>query len=139
MMDINNIKCSFGLEFENGKRHENDAVSLDLWVQENTSKNPDGNPILYYKKQGIASPYLKQEDFCLIIMNKFQKSMIQKFGSSTLTIDGTHGMNCYDFELTTLMVLDEYRQGFPVSFMFSNRKDTYIYQLFFQQIKATVG
>uniref|UniRef100_A0A6P7GUU1 Uncharacterized protein LOC114341030 n=1 Tax=Diabrotica virgifera virgifera TaxID=50390 RepID=A0A6P7GUU1_DIAVI len=49
MSDVSNINRSFGLEFQDGKRHENDAVSLDLWVLENTSKPPDENPILFYK------------------------------------------------------------------------------------------
>jgi hypothetical protein len=36
----------------------------------------------------------------------------------------------YDFELTTIMVIDEFGQGFPVAFMFSNKKDTHIYEEF---------
>lgn len=42
-----------------------------------------------------------------------------------------HGLNNYDFELTTIMVVDEFGEGVPVAFMFSNRKDTYnIYNTF---------
>lgn len=63
MTDVNNIKQSFGLEYQDGKGHENDAISLDLWVQENLSKIPNENPILYYKKQGAESTLMKQEDF----------------------------------------------------------------------------
>lgn len=64
-------------------------------------------------------------------MTGTQRSILKEFGNQVITIDGTHGLNAYDFELTTLLTLDEYRQGFPVDFMFTNRKDTSIYQFFF--------
>lgn len=72
-------------------------------------------------------------------MTAIQKSIIKQFGHQVITIDGTHGLNAYDFELTTLLTLDEHRQGFPVAFMFSNRKDTLIYQFFFSYLKEAVG
>lgn len=78
-------------------------------------------------------------DFCLIVMTDFQKNMIKKFGNNIVALDGTHGLNNYDFELTTIMVVDEFGEGVPVSFMFSNRKDTYIYELFFGVVKSNVG
>jgi hypothetical protein len=30
------------------------------------------------------------------------------FGNNILVVDGTHGLKGYDFELTTLMVIDEF-------------------------------
>ena len=39
-------------------------------------------------------------------------------------------MNSYGFELTSLLVLDNLYQGFPCSFMFSNRTDTEMLDLF---------
>ncbi|KAH1028413.1 hypothetical protein HUJ05_001767 [Dendroctonus ponderosae] len=71
-------------------------------------------------------------------MNTFQKQMIQQF-PYTITIDSTHGLNGYDFELTTIMVLDEYHHGFPVAEMFTNRKDTVVQSIFFSAIKKSVG
>jgi hypothetical protein len=41
-------------------------------------------------------------------MNKSQKVMFKEFGNNILAVDGTHGLNGYDFELTTLMVIDEF-------------------------------
>lgn len=78
-------------------------------------------------------------DFCLIYMNRAQENILHKFASNILAIDSTHGLNIYDFELTTLMVIDEFGEGFPVSFMFSNRKDTIIHEIFFNCIKTRCG
>jgi hypothetical protein len=139
--DIWNIKNAYNIEIVDGKRHPNDATSVDLWVEECYSKDTEYNPVLFYKRQGdVTETYgLEKHDFCLIVMNKSQKVMFKEFGNNILAVDGTHGLNGYDFELTTLMVIDEFRQGFPVAFMFSNRKDTFVYKLFFQTIKSAVG
>ena len=70
---------------------------------------------MYYKPQGSEDDLLKNEDFCLILMNRSQLLMLKKFGSNIISIDSTHGLNQYDFELTTLMIVDEYGKGFPVA------------------------
>jgi hypothetical protein len=41
-------------------------------------------------------------------MTNFQKSMLQKFGCNIIAIHSTHGLNNYDFELTSVMVVDEF-------------------------------
>lgn len=119
-----------------GKRNFNDAFSVDLWVQECLSQKE--NPILFYKYQGQEHHVLRKEDFCLMIMNPFQRHMMKKF-TEIITVDGTHGMNAYDFEMTTIMVIDEFNHGFPVAVMFSNRKDTIVQTLFFNTLKETIG
>ena len=134
--DIRNIKTSYGVESKDGKRSSNDAFSVDLWVQE--GQNSEENPVLYYKHQGIEQGVLTKQDFCLIVMNTFQRQMLRSF-PSIITVDGTHGLNAYDFEMTTLMVINKFHHGFPVATMFSNRKDTIIQTIFFTYIKDTVG
>ena len=42
---------------------------------------------------------------------------------SNVCVDGTHGTNGYDFTLITVMVIDEYGEGFPVAWCISNRED----------------
>ncbi|KAJ8914302.1 hypothetical protein NQ315_011287 [Exocentrus adspersus] len=61
-------------------------------------------------------------------MKNSQQLMLEKFGCNTIAVDSTHGLNQYDFELTTVLVIDEYGEGFPAACMFSNRKDTYGYE-----------
>ncbi|KAL1513099.1 hypothetical protein ABEB36_002564 [Hypothenemus hampei] len=136
MKDLENIKTSYGIEWNDGKRDFNDAFSVALWVKECESLKE--NPVLLFKPQGQEHNILKTEDFCLIIMNSFQKQMIKKF-PCTITIDNTHGLNGYDFEMTTIMVLDEFHHGFPVAHMFSNKKDTAVQTIFFTLVKGAVG
>lgn len=72
-------------------------------------------------------------------MNNAQEELLKKFGPDTLCIDGTHGLNQYDFQLITLMVIDDFHQGFPCAFLISNRCDSIISKLFFLKIKERVG
>jgi hypothetical protein len=105
--DIWNIKNAYNIEIVDGKRHPNDATSVDLWVEECYSKDTEYNPVLFYKRQAdVTETYgLEKHDFCLIVMNKSEKVMFKEFGNNILAVDGTHGLNGYDFELTTLMSL----------------------------------
>jgi len=117
-----------------------DAISVDMFVQE--CATAENNPILFYKAQGIEhkeNNLLATEDFCIIIMNGSQQHMLSKFGNTIVAIDSTHGTNCYDFELTTLLVIDEWGEGFPAACMLTNKKDTSIFQIFFEQIKIRTG
>ena len=54
---------------------------------------------------------------------KFQCDLFKKFGCTAVCIDCTHGTNAYDFNLTTILVIDEYGEGLPVGWMISNRED----------------
>ncbi|KAJ8909799.1 hypothetical protein NQ315_015319 [Exocentrus adspersus] len=136
--DIQNIKNSYHINISEGIRHENDAVSVELWIKQ--CEQEENNPILFYKKQGVEDNVygLLAVDFCLVIMTDFQKNMFKKFGDNIVAVDGTHGLNNYNFELTSVLVVDEFGEGIPVAFMFTNRKDTYIYELFFNAIKLSI-
>ena len=85
-----------------------------------------GKIVVFYKSQGSISnefPQLKEDNFVLIIMNNTQCKMLKKYGEKCVSMDSTHELNPYGFELTTLPVLDDLNQGFPCTFMFSNRMD----------------
>lgn len=99
----------------------------------------EADPIVFYKPQGSTHERLNKEDFCLVMMNKSQEDMFKQFGSNIIAIDSTHGLNGYDFELTTIMVVDNFGEGFPCACMITNRKDTLVFQLFFDCIKAKLG
>ncbi|XP_065202635.1 uncharacterized protein LOC135832989 [Planococcus citri] len=92
-----------------------------------------------FKKQKEEYPGLKADDFVLIMQTKFQRKMLQKFGSQMVTINGTHGTNKYKFQLYTLLVLDEWNEGIPVAFCISNREDEQIFRIFFEKIKEAAG
>ncbi|GFR32476.1 MULE domain-containing protein [Trichonephila clavata] len=136
--DIHNIKRDFNI---NGyvKRHEVDAVSVKLWTQE--MKNNGENCIVFFKEQRQSwNDYgLKDEDFVLIIMTDFQKEIITKYGKNKICIDGTHGLNSYDFNLYSVLVVDEHKNGIPVAFCFSNKSSEDVFRIYFNAIKNAVG
>lgn len=137
--DLYNIEASYNLNNE-AVHHSNDATSVGAWVEK--LKSDDKLSLVYYKSQGqIDTNYieLKEDDFLLLIMNDYQKSMLNKFGNDVICIDETHGMNSYHFNLTTIMVLDDLREGFPCSFMISNRVDEAVLKIFFAEIRDKTG
>jgi hypothetical protein len=77
---------------------------------------------------------MKYEDFVLIIMTDGQKNMLEKYGNDCICIDGTHDVNGYGFELTTLLIINQIREGFPCEFMISNRSVEDVYYIFFHHI-----
>lgn len=79
-------------------RHSNDVISLESWIKDVN----DSGTVSYYKAQGTScSTYscLKEDDFLLIIMHPGQLEVLQKYSSDCICIDGTHGLNAYNFEL----------------------------------------
>ena len=46
--------------------------------------------------------------------------------------------NSYDFQLTTLMVIDDSYQGFPCIFMLSNRIDQVAMEVMFNEVKKKI-
>ncbi|KAL1487943.1 hypothetical protein ABEB36_015326 [Hypothenemus hampei] len=136
--DLFNIEQCFNLS-HSAVRHSNDAVSVDAFVHQ---MRTDGDVILFYKPQGEIleyKPQLKKEDFILILMNTAQAHLLTKYGSDCICLDSTHGLNNYDFELSTLLVLDDMREGFPAAYMICNRSDSEVFKLFFLEIKKKVG
>lgn len=136
--DLYNIEQSFNLN-SLCVRHANDAVSVESWVNEMEKKS---DVILFHKRQDSLLeewPELKSEDYLLAIMTDAQYEMLKLYGSDIICIDGTHGCNNYDFELITLMVVDDMRQGFPCAFLITSRSDTLALKIFFHYIKLHVG
>lgn len=138
--DLSNITRDFNITTYSTKRHKDDAMSVTLWVNEMQALGED-SPMIYYKAQDVIdeNSRLEVKDFALIIMNEFQAQQISKFGSDKICIDGTHVTNAYDFQLHTLMTVDEYGAECPVAYCFTNRADETVLKLFFDQIKLKVG
>ncbi len=103
--DLLNIKQSLGV-LNPERRHENDPISVEAWIEE---KQKESNQILIYKPQGEVIeefPSFK-DDFLLGIMTEGQQHLLEKYGEKCIAIDSTHGTNNYDFQLTTIMIIDE--------------------------------
>lgn len=81
---------------------------------------------------------LDLKDFCIILMDPSQKHKLKTFGNGKIVcLDGTHGLNAYNFKLVTLIVIDDFVSGFPCCFMFTNLKDTKIYSIMFLTIRLS--
>ena len=116
--DIVNIRQAYGIStssINNIQTHAVDSASVGSWVDDMKKLEVD-NPVLLYKEQGVEMEDAGVNDFVLAIMSPIQRRMLQRFGSDRICVDSTHGMTGYDFELTTLLVVDEYDEGFPVAF-----------------------
>ena len=135
--DILNIEAAYAIE-GNVQRNSNDKLSVELWVREMMAK--EDNPVIYYKQQGEESDILQPEDFALAIMSKAQAELLKKFGTGSIVcMDSTHGTNGYDFGLTTVMVVDDFGEGFPVAFFYSNRENYTALKLFCNAISQKAG
>ena len=82
---------------------------------------------------------ISMKDFSLCLQTEFQGDMLIKFGSSAICMDSTHGTNCYDFNLMSLVVVDEYGEGIPVGWMISNRLDKLVTIEFLKSIADRIG
>ncbi|KAK7460748.1 hypothetical protein BaRGS_00038826 [Batillaria attramentaria] len=54
-------------------------------------------------------------------------------------IDSTHKTTQYDFQLITVLVLDDYREAVPVAWAISNKEDQETLTVFFDSVKAACG
>ena len=136
--DVNNIMKSFGIS--QVQKHTNDQESVRAWVEEWAAS--ENNPVLFCKFQGDDAPEdvdLLNEDFMMILQTPFQKLMAQKFAGKGVCIDATHGTTGYDFPLTTVIVMDEQGEGFPIAWCLSNHEDFTTMCFFFDLLKQNCG
>lgn len=138
--DLRNLAQTYLIK-DVGIRDENDSTSVHAWVEEMRAAGK-GSSIAFYKPQGSLSeefPELKEEDFVLITMNDTQKEILEQSGKKVTCMDSTHGLNAYKFDLTTLLVLDDLNEGFPCTFMFSNRTDCEMLKVMLLNVKRVLG
>ena len=139
--DIRNIEHTFGIK--SIERHSDDAKSVALWVAEMQLK-PSSNPVILYKPQGTAQPNecdnLTDDDFVIALQTPLQAEMLKQFGHErTICIDSTFGTTGYNFTLITVIVIDEYGEGYPVAWCLSNREDQFLLENFFRAIQVKCG
>lgn len=141
--DIYNIERAFHVR--GSQMHPIDSVSVQIWVKE-MEKRFKENPVLLFKRQGKieadvgTSNGLKENDFALVIQTPLQSEMLQSCGDKkVICLDATHGTNAYDFQLISVLVVDEFGEGFPVGWCFTNREDKTLLMNFFNHLKQRAG
>lgn len=53
--------------------------------------------------------------------------------------DATHGTNSYNFQLISVLVIDEFGEGFPVGWCISNKEDHTLLTNFFVHLREKTG
>lgn len=102
-----------------------DEEDKDSTDDEDSVRNEDGD---------LEKDDQKGKDFILIIANDFQLNMLEKFGQDIICVDLIHGTNMYNFHLTILMVVDEFRNGIPTAFCLSNSRKNSDMDYFLQEV-----
>ena len=140
--NLKNITNEFGIN-RDIVLHANDADSVAAWVQLTKNDTTTANLVRYVKFQNEEDTTygLSKDEFVLIIMSDAQVTATKKFAGpmKEIALDSTHGTNCYNFQLTTFLVVDDYSEGFPCAFMYSSRVDEQVTSIFLSIVKDIVG
>lgn len=136
--DLHNIAASYNLKVV--RRRENSSANAGPTatdVDEFASRYADS--ILYYKKEGeIDDTFhcLRKNDVVVIMMTETQRSALHKFGHNVIAIDETYDAADGDrFLLQTLLVVDDYLEGFACAFAISNRNDDQMTNVFLRCVR----
>ena len=103
------------------------------------------SPVLLYKPQGTEYTEvgicngLREDDFLLVLQTPLQMEMLRSFGNNIICVDATHGTNEYDFMLVSMIVIDDYGEGCPVAWCFTNREDELSLTHFFSHIEQKLS
>ena len=64
---------------------------------------------------------------------------MKKYGTKAILMDATHGTTQYDFQLISIVVIDDYEEGLPVAWAVSNREDVTFLVQFLKAVRTQVG
>ncbi|XP_065207758.1 uncharacterized protein LOC135836704 [Planococcus citri] len=140
LKDIDNIATKYNITTSEG-RADYTKTNNHLTIDE-LQKEPN-SLILFYKPRGKAMNkelrFLNKNDFVLIVMNSAQADVLKNYGKEVICIHGTTGFTDDDFNLFSLVVLDDIHEAFPCALLVSNRTDEEIFTFFYKTIKEKLG
>jgi len=136
--DLHNIIRDYNLDKDIA--HKDDTFSVEMWVQQYHSSINEDSPVLYFKMQGQndGGP-LEQDDFMIVIMTPYQRDVLIDFAAEKVCVDSTHKPTDHDFQLTTLVTVDEFGAGCPIAYCLSKRVDDTAMAKYFESVKSKVG
>lgn len=139
MKDLHNIKRDFGL-FE-GRYDPDDFTSVHKFVE--VLKKQDDNPIRFYRCPKVQEEAENRATSLLLVLSTdFQLDMLLKLGDGergVIFLDSTHGTNSYNYQLTTIVVMDEFGNGLPTAFCLSSDSSAIEWETFFNVIKEAIS
>ncbi|XP_037514529.1 uncharacterized protein LOC119390894 isoform X2 [Rhipicephalus sanguineus] len=125
----------------------NDHVSVQLWVERMHTRRD--NPVLFFKHRGqpdrpdildrLPENLLKEQDFMLAIMTAPQLELLRTLGTNRVCVDSTRGTTAFNYQLVTVLCVDEFGAGFPVAYCISNRTDEKAMATFFASVRSKTG
>ena len=140
-----------------GRYHRDDAISSTMAAQELIRKyevakrssivkfriaKADG----YYWENGVTSlnpPSIDTVDgmaaSTFILSPPYQFAKLLEHGKGVIGVDTTHDASRYGHLLTTVVVQDERKEGLPVAFCLSTKKDAVAYTKFFEALREKAG
>lgn len=83
-------------------------------------KYPEANPIFIRKIPGETHPDhpgLKEVNCLIGFQSINQKNNMKEFAKKCVGCDATYKITHYDYNLITVLVLDEYNEGLPVAWV----------------------
>lgn len=140
--DIQNIARDYGLQ-QIQSRHPDDSTSVRFILQEFR----EANELLFFKDQGVIDseyPNIGVEELALGFMKRGQECWLSSHLTNTkklyVCMDSTHCISQYaGYQLTTLMVVNDCNQGFPIAFLISSTVNEEIVKTFLLSLKERVG
>ena len=63
---------------------------------------------------------------------------MMQYGSKVILMDATYGTTQYDFQLISILVIDDFGEGLPVAWAISNREDVTLLVQFFKAVHTHV-
>ncbi|KAL4143387.1 hypothetical protein QTP88_005724 [Uroleucon formosanum] len=96
----------------------------------------------YNKRRTITSKEI-QTAVRLLLPGELAKHAVSE-GTKAVTkgklcIDSTHGTNQYNFNLTTIVVIDEFGEGYPADFCINTKVNEVHMNVFFLKIQEAIG
>lgn len=76
----------------------------------------------------------------MAIQTNLQAEVLRQCGDKkVICADATHGTNSYNFQLVSVLVIDEFGEGFPAGWCLCNKEDHVLLSNFFAHLKEKTG
>lgn len=144
------IERSFNIP-KTGQYHKSDWVSTRIALEVCREKWNDPQSFITYEIAAPPSSFpeiggqvksIREEflvDSFIVLIFPMQLTILKEFGNNVIAVDSTHKVTRYDHNLTTIVVVDQRGEGYPVAFCISRRKDGDTYTRFFECVKMSLG
>ena len=97
-----------------------------------------GDDVQSYVEQKVEDGEITQH-LQIIICTAVQRAMLREFGKKLIFMDAVFGLNRYGFPMLTLVVRDEYGNGFPAAYCISSTEDGDVWQNYLTTAISNLG